>query len=302
MGKKISAIILSFLAVVNIGFTTAFSLENKDFEIISQTITKEDLVSKEEDLFPNIMNFNIDGETKEFTLESLKFEDTVIKNRTGIAIGSIDFPLDSIKPTPPKSNSFYYFDTVLNRNIPVTIPLISLEKREPLSWRDDFYVEVIVENYGSPYYTFDKKDIPHNQEYPLFLGYEDDYLNYLNLDTNSYKILSSSWSSEPYFDGDSLKRKARFYGKRYVSSHTGNYASEVTLPDADGCTATAVYTLKIPKEIISIVEEKPIITPEIVVEKENILSPVITTIIAVMVIVSFILFTFFYIKKKRDIK
>ena len=302
MFKKISALILSFLAVVNIVFTTAFALFQDNFQTITHTITKENLLSKEEDLFPNIMNFNIDGEAKEFTLESIKFEDTVIKNRSGIAIGSIDFPLDSIKPTPPKSNSFYYFDTVLNRNIPVTIRLISLKEREPLNWRDDFYIEVIIENYGSTYYTFAKKDIPHNQEYPLFLGYEDDYLNYLNLDTNSYKILSSSWSSEPYIDGDILKRKARFYGKRYVSSHTGNYASEVTLPDADGYTATAVYTLKIPKETPPIIEEKPIITPKIVDEKQDILSPVITTVIAVMVIVSFILFTFFYIKKKRDIK
>ena len=299
MGKKISALILSFLAVVNIVFTTAFSLENKDFETITQTITKENLISKEEDSFPNIMNFGIDGEAKEFTLESTKFEDTVIKNRRGIAKGSIDFPLDSIKPTPPKSNTFDYFDGVLNRNIPVTIRLISLEEREPLNWRDDFYIEVIIENYGSTYYTFAKKDIPHNQEYPFFLGYEDDYLNYLNLDTNSYKILSSSWSSEPYLDGDILKRKAKFYGKRYVSSHTGNYASEVTLPDADGYTVTAVYTLKIPKEKPPIIEEKPIITPEIVEEKQDKLSPVVTTVIAIGVFIGVGVLLFILIKLKK---
>ncbi len=299
MGKKISAIILLIMAVVNIGFTTAFSLEKQDFEVISQTITKENLLSKEEDLFPNTMNFKVYGEFKEFTLESIKFEDTLIKNRTGIARGSIDFPLDSIKPIPPKSNTFDYFDRALNRNIPVTIPLISLEERETLNWRDDFYLEVIIENYGSPYYTFAKKDIPHNKEYPLFLGYEDDYLNYLNLDTNSYQILSSSWSSEPYFDGDILKRKARFYGKRYASSYTGNYASEITLPDADGYTATAVYTLKIPKETPPIIEEKPIIPPEIVEEKENILSKIVTTVIAIGVFIGVGVLLFILIKLKK---
>ena len=299
MDKKISALILSFVAVVNIVFTTAFSLENKDFEIISQTIIKEDLLSKEEDSFPNIMNFGIDGEAKEFTLESIKFEDTVIKNRRGIAKGSIDFPLDSIKPTPPKSNTFDYFDGVLNRNIPVTIRLISLEEREPLNWRDDFYIEVIVENYGSPYYTFDKKNIPHNKEYPLFLGYEDDYLNYLNLDTNSYKILSSSWIGETYFDGNSLKRKAILSGSRLAGSYTAEYSSPVTLPDADGYTATAVYTLKIPKEIPPIVEKTPIIPPEIIEEKENILSPVATTVIAIGLFIGVGVLLFILIKLKK---
>ena len=299
MDKKISALILSFVAVVNIVFTTAFSLENKDFETITQTITKENLISKEEDSFPNIMNFGIDGEAKEFTLESTKFEDTVIKNRRGIAKGSIDFPLDSIKPTPPKSNTFDYFDGVLNRNIPVTIRLISLKEREPLTWRDDFSVEVIIENYGSPYYTFDKKDIPHNQEYPLFLGYEDDYLNYLNLDTNSYKILSSSWSSEPYIDGDILKRKARLSGSRLAGSYTAEYYSQVILPDADGYTATAVYTLKIPKEKPPIIEEKPIITPEIVEEKQDKLSPVVTTVIAIGVFIGVGVLLFILIKLKK---
>ena len=299
MGKKISAIILLIMAVVNVNFTTAFALENQDFEIISKTITKENLLSKEEDLFPNTINFEVDGEFKEFNLESTKFEDTLIKNRSGIARGSIDFPLDSIKPTPPKSNTFDYFDRVLNRNIPVTIPLISLEEREPLNWRDDFYLEVVIENYGSPYYTFVKKDIPHNQEYPLFLGYENDYLNYLNLDPDSYQILSSSWSSEPYIDGDILKRKARLSGSRLAGSYTAEYFSQVVLPDADGYTATGVYTLKIPKETPPIIEETPIITPEIVEEKENILSPIVTTAIAIGVFIGVGVLLFILIKLKK---
>ncbi|MDK2802847.1 MAG: hypothetical protein KFW09_05695 [Oscillospiraceae bacterium] len=96
-GEKISAIILSFLAVVNIGFTTAFYLEKQDFRVIFQTITKENLLSNEEDLLRSTMNLNFDGEAKEFTLEFIKFEDIVTKNHTGTARVYINFILDSIK-------------------------------------------------------------------------------------------------------------------------------------------------------------------------------------------------------------
>lgn len=89
------------------------------------------------------------------------------------------------------------------------------------------------------YYLLNGKQIPASSA-PLFNGYKQDVLAYLNLDGNIYRVDSGSWSTGYYQDTNGeISRNAVFSGMQrtnsYIAEYEGNiYKARATYQLADG--------------------------------------------------------------------
>ncbi len=295
MKNKIKHLTALFMAVVSLSFTTVFSLPQSKTEVISKTVEQGQLKEKSAE-FEQEIKSEVDGILQVFKLKGVEYIADEITNRKATVTGSVYYPLMTTPPTPPSTKQFEYVDTENNNSVikaNLNLQSVSAPKFE---WLNDFSVDVIVTGYNASYFSFAGKLIPKNEDKPLLVGYENDYLNHLKLDTNSYKLLDSQWLGEEYIENGIIKRKARFTGERYVSNFTATYQSIVNLPNMRGYKAIATYEYEKPLPVVQDIVSNTVDTPK---EENNINKVIILVSLGVILAVILIISCVFIIKKKK---
>ena len=112
---------------------------------------------------------------------------------------------------------------------------------------------------------------------PALDGYEDDYLEYLNLSESQYRLTGAEWTGEWTKDerGNEI-RTAEFTGERYVGRWVAHYSTNVNTSTQDD--VTAIYSNN----------EEDSYTIKAVAIYEKVFSPIIVAIIATAVTSIFI--------------
>lgn len=94
---------------------------------------------------------------------------------------------------------------------------------------------------------------PINTAAPLWNGYQEDILTYLNLSPSAYRITGGVWTGESV-SGNRLTKKARFSGTSKVCDYTATYTAE----DDTKFDASAVYLS--PYKVKAVVRYEEILT------------------------------------------
>ncbi len=282
------------LAVVSLNITTAFALPQSKTEVITKTFEQGQLKEKSAE-FESEIQSEVDGKLQVFKLKGVEYIADEITGRKATVTGSVYYPLMTTSPTPPTIKQFDYVDKENNNSVVKTNLDLQSVSAPKFEWLNDFSVDVIVTGYSASYFSFAEKLIPKTHEKPLLVGYEQDYLNHLNLDVNSYKLLDSQWLGEEYIENGVIKRKARFTGERYVSNFTAIYQSVVNLPNIQGYKAIATYEYEKPLPVAQETVNNTVDTPK---EESNINKVIIVISLAVILIIILIISCIFLIKRK----
>lgn len=110
-------------------------------------------------------------------------------------------------------------------------------------WSDDFIFPITITGYDADIFSLNGVEIPRTAD---LTAYADEFLRYLKLDENSYRISSIEWDGDPYEKEGVLMRNAIGKGSKYVRDIDATYSGEVKLPAIVGKSWYCVYEEEIP--------------------------------------------------------
>lgn len=227
---------------------------------------------------PDTITVEEDG--KEVTLYLVSSEAGELTEQVVAVTGEIDFGYTAAQPAAPATKQVSYTDTLTGERKTATAYLTSIEMVEDYHWRDDVVVDATFYG-GSDVDGFrlgiGNTIVPYRSSKPALDGYEDDYLEYLNLSESQYRLTGAEWTGEWTKDerGNEI-RTAEFTGERYVGRWVAHYSTNVNTSTQDD--VTAVYSNN----------EEDSYTIKAVAIYEKVFSPIIVAIIATAVTSIFI--------------
>ena len=227
---------------------------------------------------PDTITVEEDG--KEVTLYLVSSEAGELTEQVVAVTGEIDFGYTAAQPAAPATKQVSYTDTLTGERKTATAYLTSIEMVEDYHWRDDVVVDATFYG-GSDVDGFrlgiGNTIVPYRSSKPALDGYEDDYLEYLNLSESQYRLTGAEWTGEWTKDerGNEI-RTAEFTGERYVGRWVAHYSTNVNTSTQDD--VTAIYSNN----------EEDSYTIKAVAIYEKVFSPIIVAIIATAVTSIFI--------------
>ena len=126
--------------------------------------------------------------------------------------------------------------------------VLDLKDTQTLSeqWKDEFSFPITISGYDADVFVLNGKEIPKTED---LTPYADDFLAYLKLDPESYKVSSINWDGEAYTGADgTVMRNARGTGSKRVRDIEATYSGEVSMPAIVGKSWSYVYQEDIPAE------------------------------------------------------
>lgn len=149
----------------------------------------------------------------------------------------------------PQKTNIDFTDVDTNQKVSATLDLKN-EKVTKEYWVDTFEFPVTITGYDADVFELNGKEIPKDAD---LTNYASDFLEYLKLDPNSYKISKITWDGEPYVNAQGqMSRNARGYGSKYVKDISATYGGTVTLPAITGNKWVSVYTEDIPDDQLTV--------------------------------------------------
>lgn len=110
-------------------------------------------------------------------------------------------------------------------------------------WRNDFVFPITITGYDADVFVLNGIEIPKDAD---LTAYADVFLQYLKLDSDSYRVFSIDWDGEPYEKDGILMRNAVGKGSKFVRDIEATYSGEVKLPAIVGKSWHCVYEEDIP--------------------------------------------------------
>lgn len=199
------------------------------------------------------------------------------------------------------------------------MPLIKMTV-EKENWDSSFTFPIKITDYDADFFILNGTEIPKNAK---LIDYEDEFLEYLNLDRDYYRITSIEWDGNEYTSNGSVCRNAvakgdkvirditAIYGGEMVFGETTQYAYECIYvdpenPDTTVYTVETTATYKKVNETPEEPEPEPL-TPE--VPNKNFMNrvidwvvshPIIALSIGTVFIVGIIILILFILSKKKE--
>lgn len=165
----------------------------------------------------------------------------------------------------PQTAKIDVTDNSSGQKITTTAPFIKVSKHENV-WSDDFEFPIVISGYDADYFMLGDTKISKNDD---LMNYSKEFLNYLGLPSDRYKINEIKWNGKAYTSNGELCRKAIASGEKLTYNIEALYGGDVSLPAADGkryeCTYVSsenpdsvIYTIKATAEY----KENPAIETE----------------------------------------
>jgi len=111
-------------------------------------------------------------------------------------------------------------------------------------WSEDFVFPITITGYDADVFLLNGQEIPKDAD---LADYVDDFLKYLKLDPDSYRITSIDWKNDAYEKDGELVRDAVAKGRKYVKDINATYGGEVKMPAIIGHMWECVYEEDIPE-------------------------------------------------------
>lgn len=122
--------------------------------------------------------------------------------------------------------------------------VLPLEKTEYGNerWEDGFFFTATFHDYGSDYYSFSGRKIPHQEDKPALSDCEAELLEAIGMRREECLIDDYDWAGGPYEDEeDILCRDVLVSGRRKVWDCTAIYTGMVKLPDYNRYRKRLIY-------------------------------------------------------------
>lgn len=154
-----------------------------------------------------------------------------------------DYGYALYEPKAPQTKTITVTDEETGEEREVEVQLVSIEQVEDFAWRPITIQGYFYGDAGIAGFSFGGTIIPYDPASPVWQGYEDTILDYLDLDSDYYRIVGAKWKDGDFIidaDGNSVRR-ATIYAEQYAARWVANYSTE-----AEGSveySATATYAM-----------------------------------------------------------
>jgi len=244
---------------------------------------------------------------KDSVLQSAEIQDRTQYVESEVKLDEWEW-LDNV----PKTQEIEVTDNSTGQVLITTMPFIKVESQEK-KWVDTFSFPITISGYDADSFMLGNTKISKSDD---LMNYEDEFLSYLGLSSDKYKISKIEWNGEAFTQNGTLCRTATASGQKLVYDIVAVYGGEATLPAADGylyhCTYvnednpdSTIYTMNA-KATYSYIQTK---TTEDEEQGffQNLLewikaNPIASFGIGTMIIILFVLFIMFLMAKKKDKK
>mgnify|MGYP003369416575 FL=1 len=192
----------------------------------TQTVNLTDLASEQA---PETKEFDVEGKTVTLSLVSADYT-PVTKHYE--ATGEVRYDNQYSKPNAPEHSEVTYENEAGNV-ITVEGTLQSVERVD-----DGNSVRKITSTIelpaGATIFVVNGKYVAYNPETPLWDGYQQDVLVGAQLDPDVYTVTGGYWSSDPYYEGSTMKRDITWTLQAPSSTYVATYVAsgETTLYNA----------------------------------------------------------------------
>lgn len=223
--------------------TKNISLVSKE-EVIPSTISYESevFVGNETEHEPAASMIGADG--KRYTLVSKTLNEQEAEERTEYKAVKMTYKgVEAGVQIPDKKES--EFEDVDTKQTVKAVLELKDTKMLSERWEDEFSFPITITGYDADVFVLNNREIPKTEDLTL---YADDFLAYLKLDPNSYRIDSISWDGEAYIGEDgTMMRNAHGTGSKKVRDLEATYGGEVNMPAVAGKSWSCVYEEEIPE-------------------------------------------------------
>lgn len=195
----------------------------------SPAFTDETMVEKPSDTIERDgITYKISSTEK----KSKRIEERIQHVEAEIEVNGLEW-LDEI----PKTREIEVTDKSTGQIITAEMPLIKV-KTDTEKWVDTFTFPITITDYDADYFMLGNSKVSKTDS---LLDYKDEFLDYLGLPSDKYKISSIEWKGEPYTKNGTEYRNATAYGQKLIHDIVAVYGGEATLPATDGMYYHCIY-------------------------------------------------------------
>ncbi|WP_097006322.1 hypothetical protein [Lacrimispora amygdalina] len=206
----------------------------------------------------------------------------------------------------PQTSDVEVTDNARSQVITAELPLMRV-KTDTERWVDTFTFPITISEYDADYFMLGDTKVSKSDS---LINYKEDFLDYLGLPNDKYKISSIEWAGEAYTRNGEIYRNATAYGQKLIHNIIAIYGGEALLPAVDGkyyhCTyvneeapGNTIYTMKATATYTLQVSKNEFLEKFIEWLKAN---PIAAFSIGTIVILIFVVMILFTLSKKRKVR
>lgn len=185
----------------------------------------------------------IEQEGKVYQLKECVLIDTFVEERTKDITAVTPYKGVEFIDTLPADGSVEAVDEDTMQMVTVNLPYKSHTEVQRY-WDNSFSFPFTVVSYDAKTYLLGDVEIPSDAE---LISYGKEFLQYLGLPKEYYRILEIHWNGDIYESNEELRRDAAAYGQKLVKDIDVTYAGSVSFPGIQAQAYNGVYEL-LPKK------------------------------------------------------
>jgi hypothetical protein len=171
----------------------------------------------------------IERNGKKYILKTSELTKVITEETTKYSEASIRYKGVEYIDALPEDAEVKVINEDLKQELKVRLPAVDY-KEEGTYWDYNFTFPITVTGYDGDSYMLGQTEISNRS--PL-IDYGDQFLDYLNLPPQYYKIARIEWDGDPVRKDGEMIRKATAYGRKLVKDIRGTYGGDVTFPSID---------------------------------------------------------------------
>jgi len=179
---------------------------------------------------------------RQYRLVSSRIRSAVKEGTLTYASASVSYDLEG-KDEPPETAMITLKDDVTGKEYEREVPRQEIQQKGTV-WTDDFRFPVTVSGYDAETFYLGETEIPSDAD---LSAYGEEFLRYLGLPEDCYRVDEVVWSGESYEEDGMLCRNAEARGAKLIRNVEVKYGGQVRTPEIRGKQYIGVYEEIIPE-------------------------------------------------------
>ncbi|MDR1548665.1 MAG: hypothetical protein LBT06_08780 [Hungatella sp.] len=179
----------------------------------------------------------IERNGKKYTLKTSEITKVITEETTKYSEASILYKGVEYIDTLPEDAEVKVINEDLKQELKAKLPAVAYREQSTY-WDYNFTFPITVTGYDADSYMLGQIEISNRS--PL-IDHGDQFLDYLNLPPQYYKITRIQWNGSPVEKEGEVIRRATAYGRKLVKDIWGTYGGEVTFPSIDANVFHGTY-------------------------------------------------------------
>lgn len=179
---------------------------------------------------------HLERDGKEYCLDSTKIQSAVKEGTKTYASATVPYVLEG-RQEPPEKAVVTLIDDATGEEYEREVPRLEVVEKGTF-WDNEFSFSVTVSEYDSDGFLLGETEVPADSDLGL---YGEEFLRYLELPEDCYKVETVEWDGECYEQDGVLCRNAVASGVKLMRNVEVKYGGQVRTPEVHGRRYVGIY-------------------------------------------------------------